>query len=395
MDRALSSVDSEETDPSSDHEQPADYPPNQREAAGPAQQEQLPGREGTQQIPPDVMNLVHALFSGNDALAGSSHSQPQGNQAAFGFTTARQQSLQAQIPTGQPQLFLSAAQPAPSPVPGLGNANVNTNTDDNNAVLAELLQQYQFQTASISTQQQQPMQQQPNNAVMQSQQSNIGLQGILGLAGFQQYQPQQQPQPPPPAEAASTPHPSQQQTLQLLAQLLGFCISQLTQARQPPQPQQPQQGSPFQFPLPPGLMNILQGGSMPQQQIPQMPGFASPIAGLPVAAGGGGGGVAMAQAAAPQGAAAPAAESQEPKKRRKYRHEAFPQKLHRLMRESMAEGKSHICRFTDDGKQFQIRNTKEFETEILPRYFRHGRIDSFKRLLHMYGFRRVCGTCKL
>ena len=80
------------------------------------------------------------------------------------------------------------------------------------------------------------------------------------------------------------------------------------------------------------------------------------------------------------------------RKKRKYAHEAFPEKLHRLIREAKASGKEHIVRYTDDGRRFQILHTKMFEDEILPNYFRHKSISSFKRLLRMYGFRRIEGT---
>jgi len=78
--------------------------------------------------------------------------------------------------------------------------------------------------------------------------------------------------------------------------------------------------------------------------------------------------------------------------RRKYTHENFPSRLHRLLCEADAVGHAHICRFTNDGTMFQILDTKSFEAHVLPRYFRHGRIDSFKRLLRMYGWERVEGT---
>ena len=86
-----------------------------------------------------------------------------------------------------------------------------------------------------------------------------------------------------------------------------------------------------------------------------------------------------------------AAEATRPRKKRKYKLEAFPQKLHRLIVEATANGKDSVVRFNEDGKQFQILNTAEFE-KLLPGYFRHSNISSFKRCLHLYGFVRVCGT---
>jgi hypothetical protein len=91
-------------------------------------------------------------------------------------------------------------------------------------------------------------------------------------------------------------------------------------------------------------------------------------------------------------AAAAVAQPPKPRKKRAYNHESFPSKLHRLLREAKVNGKEDIARFTEDGTQFQILATRPFEEEILPNYFRHGSISSFKRLLRMYGFRRTQGT---
>jgi hypothetical protein len=89
---------------------------------------------------------------------------------------------------------------------------------------------------------------------------------------------------------------------------------------------------------------------------------------------------------------APAIQPTRRYKKRKYEHESFPEKLHRLLREAKEQEKEHIARFTDDGSQFQILNTRAYEEELLPRYFRHNRISSFKRLLRMYQFKRDHGT---
>ena len=383
MEGTFSSDDPEHPDPHSDTHQPMNHPRNQREEDDTTQQQHQRQQQNVgagveqYQVPLDVANLVQAaLLNENDTLTNSlrpQHPLPQDNRD-MGIS---------QIPNGQS--YSQLVWPAPQPVPFSVSGNNDDNNDNNNALLAQLLQQYQLQAGSQDMQ--------------QLGQYDFGMQGIAGLQGV--FQP---PQPEPTPQQAS-----QQQMLEILTQLLGYCVSQLAQ----PQQQQPQQPpSPFQFPLPPALlMNMLfQGNAMPQQQQqqqhmlptpPEMPGFGSPMMGFPMGlvgggGGGGAGGLTLAQAAgAPPGTkGAPDAASQGPKKRRKYRHEAFPQKLHRLIREAMAEGNSHICRFTDDGTQFQVCDTEAFQTEILPRYFRHGRIDSFKRLLHMYGFRRTQGTCE-
>lgn len=69
----------------------------------------------------------------------------------------------------------------------------------------------------------------------------------------------------------------------------------------------------------------------------------------------------------------------------KYQNDAFPMKLHRLLRNLEESRQTHIAGFSKDGKSFYIRNKVEFEA-ALPTVFRHGKFLSFKRLLYMYGF---------
>ena len=75
--------------------------------------------------------------------------------------------------------------------------------------------------------------------------------------------------------------------------------------------------------------------------------------------------------------------------RRPYRHESFPEKLYRLLHESAVSGKSTIVSWTPCGKAFEIHELEAFEKEIIPNYFRHRHIASFRRQLSMYGFRRA------
>ena len=78
------------------------------------------------------------------------------------------------------------------------------------------------------------------------------------------------------------------------------------------------------------------------------------------------------------------------KKRRRYSHESFPEKLHRILQETSRIGdtRERIISWTQDGSGFEIHNIKAFEAEIIPVYFRHRRLTSFRRQLSMYGFRR-------
>jgi len=69
--------------------------------------------------------------------------------------------------------------------------------------------------------------------------------------------------------------------------------------------------------------------------------------------------------------------------------EPFPEKLFRIMNESEGAGLEHIISFTDSGLAFRIYNADAFVAEIAPKYFRHRKLDSFRRQLNLYGFARV------
>ena len=77
------------------------------------------------------------------------------------------------------------------------------------------------------------------------------------------------------------------------------------------------------------------------------------------------------------------------RKKRRYSHESFPQKLYRLLMEAEQEGNDAIISFGIDGTSFQVHQPEPFETQILPRYFRHNKYASFLRQLLLYGFERV------
>lgn len=67
------------------------------------------------------------------------------------------------------------------------------------------------------------------------------------------------------------------------------------------------------------------------------------------------------------------------KERRAYNHESFPCRLHRVVTECMANGKSHIVSFNEQGDAFRIWNPGAFSSTICPLYFRHSRWKSFQR----------------
>ena len=70
-------------------------------------------------------------------------------------------------------------------------------------------------------------------------------------------------------------------------------------------------------------------------------------------------------------------------------NESFPEKVHRMIHEINREQKDDIISWTPCGRAFEIHDHNTFTTDILPRYFNHQRLASFKRQLSMYGFRRA------
>lgn len=69
--------------------------------------------------------------------------------------------------------------------------------------------------------------------------------------------------------------------------------------------------------------------------------------------------------------------------------EPFPEKLHRLLLETEAAGKSDIISFVANGRAFMIHKPDRFFKEIVPQYFNHKRLSSFKRQLNLYSFELI------
>jgi hypothetical protein len=61
----------------------------------------------------------------------------------------------------------------------------------------------------------------------------------------------------------------------------------------------------------------------------------------------------------------------------------FPARLYQIIEVESSD----IIRWEIDGRSFRIVNHARFETEVLPKYFRHGRVSSIQRQLNLYGFR--------
>lgn len=69
--------------------------------------------------------------------------------------------------------------------------------------------------------------------------------------------------------------------------------------------------------------------------------------------------------------------------------EPFPEKLHRLLLEVEAAGRSDVISFVAQGRAFAIHKPDIFFKEIVPLYFRQSRLSSFKRQLNLYGFELI------
>jgi hypothetical protein len=69
--------------------------------------------------------------------------------------------------------------------------------------------------------------------------------------------------------------------------------------------------------------------------------------------------------------------------------ENFSLKLYRMLEEAETEGDDEIVSFLPDGRSFAIHKPKQFESEIMPKYFTTSRMSSFQRQLNLYGFRRI------
>jgi hypothetical protein len=69
--------------------------------------------------------------------------------------------------------------------------------------------------------------------------------------------------------------------------------------------------------------------------------------------------------------------------------EPFPDKLYRMLMETMYDGKQDIASFYPHGRAFGIHKSEEFVEEILPKYFNQSKLSSFQRQLNIYGFGRV------
>lgn len=68
---------------------------------------------------------------------------------------------------------------------------------------------------------------------------------------------------------------------------------------------------------------------------------------------------------------------------------SFPAKLMFLLQSVEDENLSHIVSWQPHGRAFMVHNQKEFQRQILPRWFRQTKYSSFQRQLNIYEFKRI------
>lgn len=67
----------------------------------------------------------------------------------------------------------------------------------------------------------------------------------------------------------------------------------------------------------------------------------------------------------------------------------FPEKLYAMLKEMEAQGKTDIVSFYSHGRAFGVHDPDRFVEDIMPKYFKMGKWNSFARQLNLYGFVRI------
>lgn len=69
--------------------------------------------------------------------------------------------------------------------------------------------------------------------------------------------------------------------------------------------------------------------------------------------------------------------------------EPFPEKLHRMLEETQKEGLTDVVSFFSHGRAFSVHDIDKFVVDIMPRFFKQSKWNSFARQLNLYGFIRI------
>lgn len=67
----------------------------------------------------------------------------------------------------------------------------------------------------------------------------------------------------------------------------------------------------------------------------------------------------------------------------------FPEKLYTMLKEMEEQGKTDIVSFYSHGRAFGVHDPDRFVEEIMPKFFKMGKWNSFARQLNLYGFVRI------
>jgi hypothetical protein len=69
--------------------------------------------------------------------------------------------------------------------------------------------------------------------------------------------------------------------------------------------------------------------------------------------------------------------------------EPFPEKVHRMLKDVEENGPPGVASFFSHGRAFGIHDIDRFVSEVMPKYFKQTKWNSFTRQLNLYGFSRV------
>ena len=69
--------------------------------------------------------------------------------------------------------------------------------------------------------------------------------------------------------------------------------------------------------------------------------------------------------------------------------EPFPVKLHRMLSDVEKDNISDVVSFASHGRSFSVHDMDKFVSQVMPKYFKQTKWNSFARQLNMYGFIRI------
>jgi HSF-type DNA-binding len=67
----------------------------------------------------------------------------------------------------------------------------------------------------------------------------------------------------------------------------------------------------------------------------------------------------------------------------------FPQALYQLLQDTAADGYGDVISWEPHGRSFRVLDSKRFVADVLPKYFKQTKIQSFLRQISLYGFLRI------